>query len=64
MNFESGIAIIWFLPVTVQIVLPLIMLLFHGVGKLLTSVFELNPSDEVREIIQGKPRLPTTAAIS
>ena len=64
MNFESGIAIIWFLPVIVQIVLPLIMLLFHGVGKFLTSVFELNPSDEVREIIQGKPRLPTTGAIS
>ena len=34
MNFESGIAIFWLLPVVVQIVLPLIMLLFYGVGKL------------------------------
>ena len=67
MNFESGIAIIWLLPVTVQIVLPLIMLLFYGIGKLFASVFELSPSDKRSDTIhgiQGKSGLPSAGAVA
>jgi hypothetical protein len=67
MNFESGIAIFWLLPVVVQIVLPLIMLLFYGVRKLFASVFDLNPSDKKSDTIhgiQGKSGLPTPGAMA
>ena len=67
MNFESGIAIIWLLPVVVQIVLPLIMLLFYGGGKLFASVFELNRSVKKSDTIhgiQGKSGLPTAGAMA
>jgi len=67
MNFESGIAIIWLLPVVVQIVLPMIMLLFYGGGKLFASVFDLNPSDKKNDTIhgiQGKSGLPPTGAMA
>jgi len=67
MNFESVIAIIWLLPVVVQIVLPLIMLLFYGVGRLFASVFDLNPSDKKSDTIhgiQGKSGLPAAGAMA
>lgn len=67
MDFKSGIAIIWLLPVVVQIVLPLTMLLFYGVGRLFASVFELNPSDKKSDTIhgiQGKSGLPTAGAMA
>jgi hypothetical protein len=67
MNFESGIAIIWLLPVVVQIVLPLIMLLFYGGGKLFASVFELNRSVKKSDTlhgVQGKSGIPTAGAMA
>ena len=67
MNFECGIAIIWVLPVVVQIVLPLIMLLFYGVGKLFASVFDLQPSDQKSGTIpgiEGKSGLPAAGAMA
>ena len=67
MNFESGIAIFWLLPVVVQIVRPLIMLLFYGVRKLFASIFDLSPSDTKSDTIhgiQGKSGLPTPGAIA
>lgn len=67
MNFESGIAIFWLLPVVVQIVLPLIMLLFYGVGKLfpvsLTSTHLIKKSDTIHNI-QGKSGLPPPGAMA
>jgi len=66
MNFESGIAIFWLLPVVVQIVLPLIMLLFYGFRKLFASVFDLNSSDKKSDAIHGmqcKSGLPTPGAM-
>ncbi len=67
MNFESSIAIIWLLPVLVQIVLPLIMLVLYGGGKLFASVFELNQSDKKSDSlhgIKGKSGLPTAGAMA
>jgi len=67
MNFESGIAIFWLLPVVVQIVLPLIMLLFYGVRKIFASIFDLNSSDKKNDTIhgiQGKSGLPTPGAMA
>ncbi len=67
MNFESGIAIIWLLPVFVQIVLPLIMLLFYGVGKIFANVFGFIPADKKSDTIhgiQGKSGLPTAGAMA
>lgn len=67
MNFESGIAIFWLLPVGVQIVLPLVMLLFYGASKLFISVFELSPSDKKSDTIhgiQGKSGLPSAGAVA
>jgi len=67
MNFESGIAIIWLLPVIVQIVLPLTMLLFYWVGKLFASVFGFRPADKKSDTIhgiQGKSGLPVAGAMA
>jgi hypothetical protein len=39
MNSESAVILIWLLPVVVQIILPLVMLLVFGIGRLFSRIF-------------------------
>ena len=66
MNIENGIAIIWLLPVAVQIVLPLIMLLAFGTGKLFAKVFGFGQSGRKANVVHGirKPEVPTAGAMA
>ena len=67
MNVESSIAIIWLLPVFVQIILPLIMLLFYVSGKLFAGALGFSPREEKAVPIHGaqeKSELPTAGAMA
>lgn len=61
MKIESGIVVFWLLPVAVQIILPLIMLLFSWVVHLFAGVIDLKQPDKriITAGIQSKSRLPT-----
>ena len=67
MTFENSITIIWMFPVFFQIVLPLILLLFFCVGKILVRLLGLSPAEKKTAPVQaigGKHQVPTTGAIA
>lgn len=46
-HVENFIIFIWLIPVVLQIILPLVLLLIFGTGRLLMRVFG------VREVVKG-----------